>query len=53
MNISLIKDDDLPTQLFDEMGTHLTESMGIQFLQAILYGAQRVFDAPVVDVDGD
>ena len=53
MNISLIKDDDLPTQIFDELGTHLIESMGMQFLQAILYGAQRVFDAPVVDVDGD
>ena len=53
MNISLIKDDDLPTQLFDEMGTHLTESMGMQFLQAILYFAERIYDAPVVDVEGE
>ena len=53
MNISLIKDDDLPTQLFDELGTHLTEAMGRQFLEAIIYNANRVYEAPVVDVEGD
>ena len=53
MNVSLVKDDDLPTQLFDELGTHLTESMGKQFLEAILYNARRIYEAPVVDVDGD
>ena len=43
INLSVIKREDLPTQLFDEDNIHLTQSMGIQFLKAIIYFAEKSY----------
>ena len=50
MNVSVIKYDDLPSQIFDQYGVHLTPGMGLQFLNAVSYFAEQVFKAPVVDL---
>ena len=51
INISVIKHDDLPTQLFDNDGVHLTAGMGLTFLNALIYFADQIFDASVVDLE--
>ena len=51
INISTIKRADLPSQLFDDDGIHLTNAMGSQFLKAIIYFAEKIFEAPVVDLE--
>ena len=49
-NISIIKRFDLPSQMFGDDFIHLTESAGAQFLRAIIYFAERIFEATVVDL---
>ena len=50
MNVSSIKFDDLPSQIFDQYGVHLTPGMGLQFLNAVTYFADQIFKAPIVDL---
>ena len=50
MNVSVIKFDDLPSQIFDQYGVHLTPGMGLQFLNAVSYFAEQIFKAPIVDL---
>ena len=49
-NVSGIKFDDLPSQIFDQYGVHLTPGMGLQFLNAVIYFAEQIFKAPIVDL---
>ena len=51
INISVIKRADLPSQLFDNDNIHLTPAMGSQFLKAIIYFAEKIFEAQVVDLE--
>ena len=53
INISIIKRADLPSQLFDDDNIHLTQSMGSQFLKAIIYFAEKIFESPVVDLENE
>ena len=53
LNISLLKNDDLPSQLFVEDYVHFTPGAGSQFVNAILYYAEKSFEAEVVDMDQD
>ena len=41
----------MPSQYFDDDNIHLTQSMGIQFLKAIIYFAEKIFEATVVDLE--
>ena len=51
INVSIIKRFDLPSQYFTDDNIHLTDSMGMQFLQAIIYYAEKVYEAVVVDLE--
>ena len=51
INISIVKRFDLPSQYFVADNIHLTDSMGMQFLQAIIYYAEKVYEAVVVDLE--
>ena len=51
INISLIKRDDLPSQFFELDGVHLTVAAGKKFLKAIIYYAEEIFEATVVDLE--
>ena len=51
INVSIIKRFDLPSQYFADDNIHLTDSMGMQFLQAIVYYAEKVYEAEVVDLE--
>ena len=53
INLSIIKYSDLPSQLFDSDGVHLTSGMGVQFLQAVIYFAGQTFEASLVDLEED
>ena len=53
INLSIIKYSDLPSQLFDPDGVHLTSGMGLQFLQAVIYFAGQTFEASLVDLEED
>ena len=53
INISTIKRADLPTQLFDSDNIHLTKAMGSQFLKAIVYFAEKIFESPIVDLESE
>ena len=52
-NISIIKRFDLPSQMFADDYVHLTQSAGIQFLQAIIYYAEKIYEAQVVDLESE
>ena len=52
-NISIIKRFDLPSQMFADDYVHLTQSAGIQFLRAIIYFAEKIFESPVVDLENE
>ena len=52
-NISVIKREDLPGQMFSEDYIHLTQSAGLQFLRAIVYFAEKIFEAQVVDLESE
>ena len=51
INVSIIKRFDLPSQYFTDDNIHLTDSMGMQFLQAIIYYAEKIYEAVVVDLE--
>ena len=51
VNISLIKREDLPSQIFDDFGVPLIPLMGKQFIQAIIYYAEKIFESEVVNLD--
>ena len=53
INCSLIKYDDLPSQIFELDGIHINPAFGIQFLNAIIYFAGIIFEASVVDLESD
>ena len=53
INISLIKCDDLPTQIFDTDGVHLTRGTSLPFLNAVIYFAEDIFKASLVDLEQD
>ena len=53
INLSIIKYSDLPSQLFDPDGVHLTSGMGVQFVNAVIYFAGQIFEASVVDLEED
>jgi hypothetical protein len=50
INISLIKCDDLPSQIFEDDGVHLTRGTGLPFLNALIYYAEDIFKAAVIDL---
>ena len=52
INVSVVKRFDLPSQYFAGDNIHLTDAMGLQFLQAIVYYAEKVYEAEVVDLEG-
>ena len=52
-NISIIKRFDLPSQMFADDYVHLTQSAGIQFLRAIIYFAEKIYEAQVVDLESE
>ena len=51
INLSIVKRFDLPSQYFADDNIHLTDAMGLQFLQAIVYYAEKVYEAEVVDLE--
>ena len=51
INVSIVKRFDLPSQYFADDNIHLTDAMGLQFLQAIVYYAEKVYEAEVVDLE--
>ena len=51
INISLIKCEDLPSQIFEDDGVHLTRGTGLPFLNAIIYYAEDIFKAAIVDLE--
>ena len=51
VNVILIKKDDLPSQFFESDGVHLTVSAGKQFLKAVIYYREAIFEATVVDLE--
>ena len=51
INVSIVKRFDLPSQYFTDDNVHLTDAMGVQFLQAIVYYAEKVYEAVVVDLE--
>ena len=51
INVNVVKMDDLPTQLFDKMGIHLTQMAGRMFVEAILYFSGLFFKAQLVDLE--
>jgi hypothetical protein len=51
INISVIKRESLPPQVFDKYLVHLTEDAGTKFLRAIIYYATEIFEATLVDLD--
>ena len=53
LNITVIKHDDLPTQLFGDDLVHLTPAVGLKFLNAVLYLSDMAFQASLVDLEGD
>ena len=53
INISLIKCDDLPSQIFEDDGVHLTRGTGLPFLNAIIYYAEDIFKAAIIDLEQD
>ena len=53
INISLIKCDDLPTQIFDTDGVHLTRGTCLPFLNVVVYFAEDIFKASLVDLEQD
>ena len=50
INVNLVKMEELPTQLFDKMGIHLTQMAGKMFVEAILYFSGQFFKAQLVDL---
>ena len=53
INVTVIKRCDLPKQVFDNDLVHLTPDSGKQFLNSIMYYAGQVFEAQLVELDGD
>ena len=53
INISVIKCDDLPSQIFDTDGVHLTQGTSLPFLNAVIYFADEIFKAAVIDLEHD
>ena len=51
INVNVVKMDDLPSQLFDKMGIHLTQMAGKMFVEAILYFSCLFFKAQLVDLE--
>ena len=51
INVSIVKRFDLPSQYFADDNIHVTDSMGMQFLQAIIYYAEKGYEAVVVDLE--
>ena len=49
-NISIINRADLTSQIFGEDNVHLSESAGEQFLRAIIYFAEKIYEAQVLDL---
>ena len=50
INLSIIKYDDLPSQIFDTPGIHIVPGMALQFLRAVMYFAEKIFEATTVDL---
>ena len=50
ININMVRMEELPTQLFDNFGVHLTQMAGKMFVEAILYSSNHFFKAQLVDL---
>ena len=51
INVSLVKYDDLLSQVFDPQCAHLVPGMALQFLKVVLYFSEKIFKALVVDLE--
>ena len=51
--MSLIKKDNLPSQIFDDQGVHLLEPDGKHFIQGIVYFAEKIYESSVVDLENE
>ena len=53
INISIIKCEDLPSQIFEADGVHLTKGTCLPFLNAVIYFAEDIFKASLIDLEQD